>query len=106
MLLRTPQIQVSSMVDRCQSAGLQELHELRKFSLISFVAASNDVVVTNCTSGYLEYWSVTITAHCPLGNGPQKSASSTVHGLTGRVVIFCLRSDLAFKASLREVFNL
>ena len=46
------------------------------------------MLVTNSTSGYLEYWSDTTRAYSPCGNGPQKSTSTTVHGLSGNSVIF------------------
>ena len=82
---------------------------VEKISFSFLLVASNDVVVTNSTSGYLEYWSVTTKAYCPLGNGPQKSASpwSFWKGRhLGWFSVFCLRGDLALETSLHQVFNL
>lgn len=41
------------------------------------------------TSGYLEYWSVTVTTitYSLLGKGPQKPASTVSHGLSGNAAI-------------------
>ena len=61
-----------------------------------FLVASNGVRVTNSASGYRRYWSVISKACCLLGTSPQKSVSTPVHGLAGKVVIlagsvfFCL----------------
>ena len=46
-----------------------------------------DVELINSVSGYLEYWSVTTNTYSPLGNGPEKSASTVSHGLFGKSVI-------------------
>ena len=44
--------------------------------------------VTNSTSEYLEYWSVTTKAYSPFTNGPQRSSCKIAHGFDGSSVIF------------------